>query len=126
MRIITWLLLFLVAFFVALVLVLTFMQPEFKVAVGAQILTIKTRPIPVYLYVLGAFVAGLLLGFLSLVTGYVRAKADAFRKGKLIRELEQQRDDAERKAAAAISVATLSSTPGQADRGQHNAQKDRR
>jgi hypothetical protein len=88
MRLMKWLLLFALSLFIALVLVLTFVQPAFKVEVGAQILTHTTRPIPVYLYVLGAFIAGLVLGASAAVIGFVRAKAVEFRKNKRIRELE--------------------------------------
>ena len=90
MRVVAWLLLFMVAFFIALALVLTFMQPAFKQEVGAQILTLHTRSIPVYMYVLGAFAAGLFLGVLGMLAGYISAKRDASRKNKRIRELEQQ------------------------------------
>jgi uncharacterized integral membrane protein len=94
MRVITtWLVLFVIAFFIALVLVLTFMQPAFKQQVGAQILTYTTRPFPVYLYVLGAFVAGLGIGTLGVLFGFIRAKAGSIRKNRQIRELEQELAD---------------------------------
>lgn len=93
MRVVAWLLLLMVTFFIALVLVLTFMQPAFKQEVGARILTIHTRSIPVYMYVLGAFTFGLFLGVLGMLAGYVSAKRDAFRKNRRIRELELQCTD---------------------------------
>jgi uncharacterized integral membrane protein len=95
MRTLTWLLLFAVALFVALVMVLTFMQPPFRQEVGARILSIETRALPVYLYVLGAFLAGLLFGILVLLPGYVRATVEAGRRSRRIRELEQKAVDAE-------------------------------
>ncbi|MCU0608168.1 MAG: LapA family protein [Chitinispirillaceae bacterium] len=90
MRLFTWLLLFVITFVFALVLVLTFMQPEFKQEVGAQILTYSTRPLPVYIYVLGAFVAGLGIGIVAGLVGFVRGKAREFNYAKKIRELEQE------------------------------------
>jgi uncharacterized integral membrane protein len=112
MRLLTWLLLFVIVSFMALVLVLTFMQPAFKTEVGVQILTVKTKTFPVYLYVLGAFASGLLFGVLAMLSGYVRSKLDGRRKSKRIRELEEKLDDAEKRAAAVDSVRTLSETAG--------------
>jgi hypothetical protein len=96
MRLMTWILLFALSFFIALVLVLTFIQPEFKVAVGAQILTHKTQRIPVYFYVLGAFILGLAMGTVAAIYGFVRAKAGDFRKNKRIRELESELAEAQK------------------------------
>lgn len=90
MLLVRWLLLFIVAFFIALVLVLTFIQPAFKQEVGVQLLRYTTRPLPVYLYVLGAFVAGLGLGVTASIYGFVRAKATELRKNRHIRALEQE------------------------------------
>lgn len=96
MRFLTWILLFVLTFVVALVMVLTFMQPEFKQVVGAQILTLKTRPIPVYLYVLAAFVFGLGLGTSAAIYNFIRSKALEIRKNRQIRELEEQLSDTKR------------------------------
>jgi uncharacterized integral membrane protein len=109
MRLLTWLLLLVITFLVALVLVLTFIQPAFKTEVGAQILTIKTKAFPVYLYVLGAFVAGLLFGVLAMLSGYVRSKMDGLRKSKRLRELEERLAETEKRAVAAESLRSLSS-----------------
>jgi uncharacterized integral membrane protein len=90
MRTLTWLLLFSVALFLAVVMVLTFMQPAFKQEVGARLLTVETRAFPVYLYVIGAFLAGILFGLLTVLTGYIRVTMEGGRKSRRIRELEQK------------------------------------
>ena len=91
MRIVSWLLLFVVAFFIALILVLTFIQPEFRPKVGVQILTYKTPwQLPVYIYVVGAFVAGLGLGIMQALYTFIRTRTEIFRKNRKIRDLEQQ------------------------------------
>jgi len=95
MRTLTWLLLFAVALFIALVMVLTFMQPVFKQEVGARILTVQTHAIPVYMYVLGAFLAGLFFGLLAMLPGYIRGKVEGGRRNRRIRELEQKLIEAE-------------------------------
>jgi hypothetical protein len=107
MHLLRWLLLFVIAFFIALVLVLTFMQPAFRVEVGAQILTFKTRAFPVYLYVLAAFVAGLGLGTMALLFNFIGAKTESVRKNRHIRELEQRVAEMERTAAAKTGLASL-------------------
>jgi uncharacterized membrane protein YciS (DUF1049 family) len=90
MRMFSWILLFVLAFFVALILVLTFIQPEFKQSVGAQILTYKTRQLPVYFYVIGAFALGLGLGIMQALYTFIRTRTEIFRKNRKIRELEGQ------------------------------------
>jgi uncharacterized membrane protein YciS (DUF1049 family) len=89
MRFFSWILMFIITLFIALVLVLTFIQPEFKQLVGAQVLTYKTRPLPVYLYVIGAFALGLGLGTIQALYTFIRTRADLFRKNRRIRELER-------------------------------------
>ena len=111
-RLVSWLLLFLIAFFIALVLVLTFMQEAFRVEVGAQILTFKTRPFPVYLYVLAAFVAGLGIGTAALLFTFIGAKADSMRKNRHIRELEQRLAETERTAAVKTELASPANESG--------------
>jgi hypothetical protein len=107
MRLMTWILLFALSFFIALVLVLTFIQPEFKVAVGAQILTYKTQRIPVYFYVLGAFILGLAMGTVAAIYGFVRAKAGDFRKNKRIRELEAELAEAQKGSPSLAGAAPV-------------------
>jgi hypothetical protein len=89
------------------VLVLTFIQPEFKVAVGAQILTHKTQRIPVYFYVLGAFILGLAMGTVAAIYGFVRAKASDFRKNKRIRELESELAEAQKGSGTQAGAAPV-------------------
>jgi hypothetical protein len=107
MRMMTWLFLFVIAFFIALVLVLTFMQPEFKKEVGAQVLMLHTKPFPVYLYVLGAFLAGLALGMGAALYNFIRAKAGGLRMNRQIRELERQLADTKRMMAVHSEMASL-------------------
>lgn len=90
MRTLTWLLLFFIAIGIAVILVLTFMQPAFKQEVGARIFSVETRALPVYLYVLGAFLAGLIFGVVSILPGEVRARMESARKSRRIRDLEQK------------------------------------
>jgi uncharacterized integral membrane protein len=90
MRAVTWLLLFFIAVLVAVVLVLTFMQPAFKQEVGARIFSVQSRALPVYFYVLGAFLAGLLLGVLSVLPGEIRSRLENARKSRRIKELERK------------------------------------
>lgn len=105
MRTFTWLLLFAVALLMALVMVLTFMQPPFQERVGARILTIPTHAIPVYMYVLGAFIAGLFFGVLTLLPGMIGLKLEGGRRGKRIRELEQKLVEVENTRAVAAEDA---------------------
>jgi hypothetical protein len=101
MRFFSWILMFIITLFIALVLVLTFIQPEFKQLVGAQVLTYKTRPLPVYLYVIGAFALGLGLGIIQALYTFIRSRAELFRKNRRIRELERTLEERPGKDGAA-------------------------
>ena len=96
MRMAMRILFFAVTLFIALALILTFRQPAFTTATGAQILFFKTRDYPVYYYVLGAFIAGLLLGFLPMLVKFAGARAAAGRAERKVRELERKLNDTEK------------------------------
>jgi hypothetical protein len=55
MNLLKWVLIFAFAFVVAWVLIFTFTQPPFAEGVPAKIFAYRTPPIPVYVYVTGAF-----------------------------------------------------------------------
>ncbi len=78
MKLLSWVLIFVIAFLVAWILIFTFTQQPFAEGVPAKIFTYRTPPIPVYIYVAGAFITGLLLGsslaFYYFITGSVKAR----------------------------------------------------
>jgi uncharacterized membrane protein YciS (DUF1049 family) len=88
MKMISWLLLLCCTFLIALVLLLTFIQPEFKQEVSMRLLTCSTRKVPIYLYVLAAFTLGLGLGMITAFVGFVKAQMAGMKKNRRIRELE--------------------------------------
>jgi uncharacterized membrane protein YciS (DUF1049 family) len=96
MKMISWLLLLCISFLIALVLVLTFIQPEFKQEVSMRLLAFSTRKIPIYLYVLGAFTIGLGFGLITAVVGYFKAKMVDMKKNKRIKELEAALEEAKK------------------------------
>jgi len=85
---ILWIVFLVVISIVVLMVTMTFMQPEFRKEVGVNFLFLQTRPVPVYSYVFGAFIAGILLGSLPLLAAYIGARSDARRKTGVIRNLE--------------------------------------
>ncbi len=87
---IKWLVIFLAAFLFAWILIFTFTQEPFKALVSAMVFSYKTPPVPIYVYVAGAFGAGLFIGLGSLVYNYVRLRSRIHRKGKQIRDLEKE------------------------------------
>ena len=105
MRLLSWGVTFIIALFIALALVLTFTQPEFKTTVGAQIFTYKTKQLPVYYYVVGAFTAGLLVGVFQALYTFFRSRAQIFHKNGKIKELERKLAETEQRIAAFESEA---------------------
>ena len=99
MRLIYWGFVFIIALFIAMAVVLTFVQPEFNTTVGAQIFTYKTKQLPVYYYVIGAFGVGLIIGVLQALYTFFHTRAQIFHKNGRIKDLERQLADAERRIA---------------------------
>lgn len=104
MKMISWLLLLCCSFLVVLILVLTFIQPEFKQEVSVRLLTFSTRKFPIYLYVLGAFTAGLGFGLITAIVGFFKAKIADRKKSKLIKELEAALADTRKLQGTAPAV----------------------
>jgi len=90
MKMLSWLLLLFATFCVALMLVLTFTQPEFKQDVSLKLIVYTIPKIPLYLFVLGAFTTGLGFGLITALIGYLKAKVTGMKKNKKIKELEAE------------------------------------
>lgn len=90
MRVLKWLAIFGVAFIAAWILIFTFTQPQFKETASARIITYYTPPIPIYLYVAGAFGIGLFIGLAVAFYYYVTFQAQIRKKNKQIRALEEE------------------------------------
>lgn len=77
---------FIIAFILACVVLLTFMQEPFQVKVGAKLLWYQTQAIPVYWYLIGAFTLGILFGFVVFIYYYTQQSLTLHERNKEIRE----------------------------------------
>jgi len=83
---------FAIAFAAAWVIIFTFIQTPFQQTVPAKLLWYQTPPYPIYYYLIGSFVLGLLIGLGAAGYSYL-ATAMQLRKQK--RETREQRERAE-------------------------------
>lgn len=90
MRIFKWITGFVISFTVAWILIFTFTQQPFKQLVPARILTYWTPSIPIYVYVAGAFVIGLLVGLLVIFLNFISFQSKLHHKQKEIVKLQQE------------------------------------
>jgi uncharacterized integral membrane protein len=90
MRVLQGIFFFIVAFVAACVILLTFMQEPFQVKVGAKLLWYQTQAIPVYIYLAGAFVLGLLFGFVVFIYYYTHQSMTLRESRKAARDLESE------------------------------------
>ncbi len=90
MKILKWLVVFLLAFILAWILIFTFTQEQFRAVASARILTYRTPAIPIYLYVAAAFGTGLLLGLFTAFYYYIVLRSRIHNTTKELRQLEQQ------------------------------------
>ena len=92
MKLIKWGIFFLLAFLISFVLLRTFSQEAFRQTAPARILGYLTPQIPIYTFIAGAFITGLLIGLCIVVYTYITFTAEGIRKSKRINELEKQVD----------------------------------
>jgi uncharacterized membrane protein YciS (DUF1049 family) len=71
-----------------MVVITTFSQSVFRTAVPVKVVYYQTRNIPVYYFIAGAFAAGLLIGMSVAFYNFISLKAQAMKKDRRIRELE--------------------------------------
>lgn len=98
MKFVKWAAVFVVAFIVAWILIFTFIQEPFKQTAAARILKWWTPAIPIYLYVVGAFVGGLMVGLGVAVFNYVTLQAKVHHYKKEYKTLEVQYGEANARA----------------------------
>ncbi|MBD3420553.1 MAG: DUF1049 domain-containing protein [Chitinivibrionales bacterium] len=89
MKFIKWITVFLISFTLGCIVILTFLQEPFKAWAPTVLFTYKTPPIPIYLYVLIAFVIGFLLGIFFAVYIFVEQKFALRKKNKEIQKLKK-------------------------------------
>jgi hypothetical protein len=113
MNLLKWVLIFAFAFVVAWVLIFTFTQPPFAEGVPAKIFAYRTPPIPVYVYVTGAFFIGLILGGAVAVYNYITGGMKAHKLNKRVRALETELADLKAKSdiPSSSSLSQVESLP---------------
>jgi len=84
-----WAVVFLVAFALAFVIIVTFSQPQFRQTASAVLFTYQTRPLPLYLYVAGALGFGLAVGCSLAAYYYVTLKTTVLKRDRQIKKLEE-------------------------------------
>jgi hypothetical protein len=90
MRVFKGLFFFLVAFIAACIILLTFMQPEFLKPVPAKLLWYQTQAIPVYYFLIGAFVIGLLFGLVVFLYYWGSLSMSLSEQKRTVRERDQE------------------------------------
>ncbi len=90
MKFLKWSLFFLFSFAVSWILISTFSQEEFSKEAPGVIFVYSTPSIPIYFYVAGAFLLGLLIGLMVAVFNYISLSSKGSRKSRKIKSLEKE------------------------------------
>ena len=90
MGLLKWALMFVCAFAVAFVMIVTFSQPPFKQEAPAMIFTYHTPAVALYWYVLGALCLGLVIGLSVAAYSMIISKMALLKKSRQCKELEQK------------------------------------
>jgi hypothetical protein len=120
MRLLKWTAFFVVSFFISWVVIGTFSQVEFRMKAPARIIMYTTAQIPIYYFIVGAFLLGLGLGLAVAAYNFISLKARSFKTNGEARrqdeeiarltaglqECERQRQEAESKLALSSEEAT--------------------
>jgi uncharacterized membrane protein YciS (DUF1049 family) len=89
MAFVKWGIVFLAAFALAFVVIVTFSQPQFRQTASVVIFTYQTKSLPLYLYVAGALGLGLAVGCSLAAYYYVTLRAGLFKRDRQIKKLEE-------------------------------------
>lgn len=92
MKVLKWVLLFLIAFTISFILLRTFSQPIFQQKASAWILGYTTPAIALYWYVAGSFIIGFLIGLAAVINNVITSITGSMKKSKRIKELEKELD----------------------------------
>lgn len=92
MKVLKWVLFFLIAFTISFILLRTFSQDIFKHKASAIIIRYTAPAIPIYWYVAGSFIIGFLIGLAAVINNFITSTAGSFKKSKRIKELEKEVD----------------------------------
>jgi uncharacterized membrane protein YciS (DUF1049 family) len=111
MTLIKWVMVFVCAFCVAFVIIVTFSQDPFKQHVPAMLFTYQTVAFPIYLYVAAALCLGLIIGFGVALYQFITLKTALYKKSKSIKELEEKIAILEHTSSSA-PLAAVSGPPG--------------
>jgi len=88
MKILKWGSVFAVAFAAAWVLLFTFTQEPFKAVAPVNLVFTQTAEFPMYVFAIGTFAIGLLIGFFVAAYYYIAGQAGIHSKKKEIRRLQ--------------------------------------
>jgi len=89
MKLVKWVLVIAVTVAATLILVLTFMQPEFMATAQIKVPFTQLPKYPILMYVGATFAIGLLLGFFAAAYYYIVGQAGIHAKKKEIKRLEE-------------------------------------
>jgi uncharacterized membrane protein YciS (DUF1049 family) len=89
MAFVKWGVVFVIAFALAFVIIVTFSQPQFRQTASAVLFTYQTKSLPLYLYVAGALGLGLAVGCSLAAYYYVTLRAAIFKRDRQIKKLEE-------------------------------------
>ena len=92
MKILKWVLFFLIAFIISFILLRTFSQDVFKQEASAIIIGYTSPQIPIYYYVAGSLIVGFCIGLAAVINNFITSTAGSFKKSKKIKELEKEID----------------------------------
>jgi uncharacterized membrane protein YciS (DUF1049 family) len=106
MTFVKWAVVFIIAFALAFVIIVTFSQPQFKQTASAVIFTYQTKSLPLYLYVAGALFLGLIVGCSLAAYYYITLRATVFKRDRQIKKLEED---------LSIAVSSRPAQPGQVE-----------
>ena len=89
MTFLKWGLLFLIAFALAFVIIVTFSQPQFRQTASVVLFTYQAKPLALYVYVAAALGLGLVVGCSIAAYYYLTLRTALFKRDRRIKKLEE-------------------------------------
>ena len=90
MRLLKWTVFFIVSFFISWVVISTFSQIAFTMKAPARIIFYKTPEIPIYRFIFGAFLLGLIIGLIIAAYNFVYLKTRGMKQSRELHALQDE------------------------------------
>ena len=123
MKFIKWTVFFSVSFAISWVIIVTFAQPEFQLKASIAFLFITLPPMSMFIYIIGAFFTGLVLGLFIAAYYFFKFSTKLRKKEKELKKINKALHEQEQKSLSNTTESELEGEMGKNNSLENNRNK---